>query len=107
MAGRIKKIVADDTAAAAAEYARLATEKKVAFYRTVVEQDYQNVFYTDEQAALLTGGLAAGRASNEFMRQAVRDFKERAQRRIDEYEAKGYLEGYPPDYPMNRVSDGN
>ncbi|GJN33000.1 hypothetical protein PR202_gb21553 [Eleusine coracana subsp. coracana] len=90
--GKGEKVAAEKWA----DFAKQATKKKVDYYKTIVEQDCEHLFLTEEMMADWPTGPDAARALMARAREEVKGFKDFAADQIKQYEEKGYyLEGYP------------
>lgn len=75
-----------------ADFAKRMTEKHVAFYMSIVDQDYDYLYFPEELMSYWPAGPDAARELNTFAFKQVTEFKQYASEQIKEYEQKGCLE---------------
>jgi hypothetical protein len=72
-------------------------EEKIDFYRYMVQSDFEGKYFLEENAHTWSGGLAQVRRINHTLRSLVELAKEHSAQRLEEYQAKGYLEYCPSE----------
>jgi hypothetical protein len=79
-------------------------EEKIDFYMCMVQKDFEGKYFREENAHMWSRGLAQVRRINHTLRSLVELAKEHSAQRLEEYEAKGYLEYCPSEANLHHNS---
>ncbi|GJN20998.1 hypothetical protein PR202_gb08443 [Eleusine coracana subsp. coracana] len=77
-------------------FAKRMTGRQVDFYKSVVEEDCEYLFFKEELMPYHPRGIEGAKAHNKVMGKVVNEFKAHAAWRLKEHKEKGYLQGFPP-----------